>query len=167
MTTRGEVGRLTAAALAAFLAILVVDFLTHAVAFAGWWRATAEYWRPPDMLFRHIPYAYAAFALYAAGLTWLLARIQAPRLPVATGFAIGLAAGALIGIAGILATYSVVPMPLGALVVFPVSFIVDFGAAGACAALVLRAERPWRRLALLTMLLFLLFVLGVVIQNLL
>jgi hypothetical protein len=155
------------ATVAAFLAILVVDFITHAVLLSNWWRTTATFWRTLDELFRLIPYAYLSFLLYAAGLTRLLVFLKGPRPRIAVAIKLGAAAGAFIGVTNILAVYSVLPLPRSALLVFPLSFISDLAAAGASAALVLTANRPWRRLALLALAFFLLLLLGLVLQNLL
>jgi len=152
---------------ASFLAILVADFLTHAVALSSWWRNTETYWRAPPELFRLIPYAYAAFALYAAGLNWLLVAIKGPRPLLRTAITLGATSGAFIGLTTILGIYSVLSVPHSALLVFPASFAFSFAAAGTSAALVLAAPHPWRRLVVLAFALLLAFALGVIAQNLL
>jgi hypothetical protein len=57
-------------------------------------------------------------------------------------------------------------MPPSALAVWPLSIVLDSTIAGAIAAWILIAERPWRRVAVVCAIAFLLFILGVVIQNL-
>ncbi len=150
----------------AFLAILTVDFLLHAVVLSPWWRATGSYWRPPAELFALIPFAYAAYALCAVGLCWLLVALRGERPGLRFAAGVGAAAGAFLGAVSVLASYSVLAMPPGALLVFPLSFAVALGAGGAACALVLSAARPWRRLAVLAAGCLLLCALGVVVQNL-
>jgi hypothetical protein len=103
--------------------------------------------------------------LYAAGVTWLLIRIRGPRPnpPAALGF--GAAVGAFIGVTGTLAIYSAVRLPASALLVFPVSQTAVFAAGSVSAALVLRALRPWRRVALLAGACVIVCSVAVILQN--
>jgi hypothetical protein len=158
--------RILAALAGSFLGMVTVDFLLHAVLLSAWWRSTEPYWRPPAELFALIPFAYASFALYAAGLLWLLTRIFGRRLPVASAALYGVGTGTFIGVTSALAIYSAVSLPRSALLVFPISFAAVFAGGAVSAALILRAVRPWRRLAILTGAFILLFVSGVVLQNL-
>jgi hypothetical protein len=59
------------AVLAAWFAFVAVDFVSHGVVLAGYWRSTAEYWRPATELFHLIPLGYASAAIYCGGLYWL------------------------------------------------------------------------------------------------
>jgi hypothetical protein len=58
-------------------------------------------------------------------------------------------------------------MPQGALAVWPASVVVESTIAGSVAAWTLVAERPWRRVGWVFGAVVVLFVIGVVIQNLL
>lgn len=156
-----------AALIGSFLAMVAVDFLFHAVLLSQWWRATATFWRPPNQLFAYIPYAYASFVLYAAGLNWLLIRLKGNRPSLRAATLVGAAAGAIVGAAGVLATYSAVPLPLSALLVFPLSFVAVLAAGCTASTLVLTAARPWRRVALLAAASLAVFALGVILQNVL
>lgn len=155
------------AALGAWLAYLALDFLTHAVLLAPWWRATAAHWHAPAELFRRIPYAYLAFALYCGGLVWLLTRILGPRPALAPGLRLGGAAGLLFGLITALGNHSVLAVPVSALLVWPAAgAFASVGAAGA-AIRVLRSARPGRSLRGILLAALAVFALGVVIQNLL
>ena len=154
------------AVLAAWLAYLVLDFLMHAVFLAPWWRATEQYWLPPRELLRLIPLSYVSFAIYCAALTWLLKKLYGGRLTLAAGLRFGAAAGLVSGVGTALGTYCVFRMPALALLVWPASMTVLSTAAGAVAAWVLISERPWRRAGLVFAVALVLFILGVVIQNL-
>jgi len=103
--------------------------------------------------------------LYAAGLTWLLVRLKGSRPALRTSAMASAVAGALVGTAGILATYSVVSLPRSALLVFPASFLAVLATGGTASALVLTAVHPWRRVVVLFGLSLAVFVLGVVLQN--
>lgn len=70
------------------------------------------------------------------------------------------------GTSSALGSYSLFRMPPSALIVWPASAIVEWAIAGAVAAWVLVAQRPWRRVALVFLTTVVLFVIGVVIQNL-
>ena len=154
------------AAVAAWWSYVVLDFVTHAVVLASWWRSTQTYWLPPPELFRRIPIGYASFALYSAALTWLLARLYGERPGVRIGLRFGATAGLAFGLMSALGAYSLFRLSKSFLLVVPASTTVESVAAGAAAGWVLGASRPWRRVALVFGIGLLLFVGGVVAQNL-
>lgn len=159
--------RFLPAALAGWLAYLAMDFLTHGVLFAAWWRSTEQYWRPPDDLFRSIPFGYASFAIYCAGITWLVVRLYGQCPSLMAGLRLGTIGGLMYGVAVALGVYSALRLPVSALVVWPVSFLAASGGAGAATGWVLDAEWPWRRVAFVFGAAVLLFAVGVILQNLL
>lgn len=159
--------RLLPAALAAWLGYVVLDFLMHGVFLAAWWRVAEPYLLPPGEMLRLIPLGYASFAIYCAALTWLVARLYGERVGVTSGLRFGALAGLAWGVATTLAVYSIFRMPPGALVIWPASSVVESAAAGAVLAWVLAAARPWRRFGLVLCAAVVLFIAGVVTQNLL
>lgn len=163
--SRGARARLLPAAVAGWLAYLVLDFLVHAVLLAQWWRATESYWLPPRELFRRIPFGYASFAIYCAVLAWLLLRLYGDRLNLWSGLRFGAIAGLVSGLGSVLGAYSAFRMPPSALVFWPASILLDSTIAGGAMAWVLVAERPWRRVGVVIVAAFVLFVIGVVIQS--
>jgi hypothetical protein len=158
--------RLLPAAIAAWLGYLVIDFLMHGVFLAAWWRAAEPYLLPPSELVRMIPLGYASFAIYCGALTWLVARFFGERVSVIAGLRFGAIAGLVFGAASTLGTYSALRMPPTALLVWPAAVVVESAIAGALAAWVLVAARPWRRVGLVLGAGIVLFMAGVVIQNL-
>jgi hypothetical protein len=155
-----------AAVLSAWLVFLAVDFLLHAVVLAPWWRATEASWLPPAELFRRIPFAYAAFALYCAALVWLIARPVASPVTLVRGALVGLWAGLVTGVVWIFAVYSVLPVPISALAVWPISTTVESALAGGVAVTVMTSARPWRRSAAVFGFVLVTVVGAVVLQNL-
>jgi hypothetical protein len=158
--------RLLPAALAAWLGYLVLDFLMHGVFLAAWWRAAEPYLLPTRDMVKLIPLGYASFAIYCGALTWLVARLYGERVGVIAGLRFGVIAGLVFGVASTLGTYSALRMPRGALLIWPSSVVVESAIAGALAAWVLMAARPWRRVGLVLCVVIILFIAGVVIQNL-
>jgi hypothetical protein len=157
--------RRAAAAVAGWLAYLAVDFVLHAVLFSGWWRATESYWLPPRDLAARIPFAYGAFALYVASLTWLMVRLLGPRPRLAQAISFGAIGGLAFGVASVLATYSALAMPVSALFVWPATMVVASAGAMTAAMATLRADRPWRRVCLVCIVALLLACAGVVFQT--
>jgi hypothetical protein len=153
------------AAVAGWFAYLAVDFLVHAVFLSQWWRATESYWLPPRELFRRIPFGYLSFAIYCAVLAWLLRRLYGDRLNLSNGVRFGAIAGLVSGLASVLGTYSAFRMPPSSLVVWPASILLDSTVVGGVTAWVLIAGRPWRRVGLVVLAAVVLFILGVVVQN--
>jgi hypothetical protein len=158
--------RMLPAALAAWLGYLVLDFLMHGVFLSAWWRAAEPYLLPTRDLVRLIPLGYASFAIYCSALTWLVARLYGEHVAVVAGLRFGGIAGLVFGLASTLGTYSALRMPPAALLVWPASVVVESAIAGALAAWVLVAARPWRRVGLVLCAVIVLFIVGVVIQNL-
>jgi hypothetical protein len=136
--------KITAAAVAAWLIYLAIDFLLHAVIFASWWKATESYWLSQQELFRRIPFAYVLFAIYCLVLTWLFVRIYGDRRT----FGAALRFGAIAGL------------------VFGASFLIESTVACGVANWVLDAERLWRRVGLVFGVTVLLIIVSVVSQNL-
>jgi hypothetical protein len=168
MSSNGNVrfGTLAAAAVSAWLVFVVLDFLAHAVLLAAWWRATEAYWLPPMELFARIPMAYGAFAIFVGTMTWLLVRLHGPRPGVAQALRFGGLAGLLAGLGSVLAAYSILPMPVSAIVVWTLSAVVEASGAAGAAAWTLGAPRAGRRVAVVLALALAAFVVGVVLQNL-
>ena len=168
--TRGLVSQggrtaLFAGGVAAWWSYLVVDFLTHAVFLASWWRATEAYWLAPAELLKRIPFGYASFAVYCAVLTWLLVTLPGKRATLGAAMRFGAAAGFVFGVANALGGYSIMRMPYSFLLVGPIATTVESAAAAAAAVWVMAGARPWRRVWLLAGAGLVLFVIGVVIQN--
>ena len=154
------------AALAGWLAYVAVDFLTHAVFLAPWWRATEAYWLPPAGLVARIPFGYGAFAIYVAGVMWLVVRIIGPRPQPARAIRFGAVTGLVFGSASGLANYSVFAMPTSAILVWPASVTIASVAAVAAGVSTLHADRPWRQVLNVLLGALALVVAGVVLQNL-
>jgi hypothetical protein len=154
------------AALAAWLIYLALDFLSHAVLLASWWRATETYWLPPMEMFRRIPLGYTSFAIYCAGLTWLLLRLYGEQVTVTMGLRVGVIAGLAFGLTTTVGGYSILRLPVSYLLVAPITITIESAAAGGVAAWVLRGTKRWRRAGQVAGLAVLLFIVGVVAQNL-
>jgi hypothetical protein len=153
------------AVLAAWLAYLAVDFLTHAVLLAAWWTANAASFLPPAELFRRIPFAYLSFLIYSGLLVWLLQRLLGARPAVGASLRLAAWAGLAFGIVTTLGNYSVFSVPPSTLIVWPVSMLAGSLAAGAAASSVLNAPGPWRRLLLVFLAALGVLILGVLLQN--
>lgn len=157
--------RYLAATFASWFAYLVADFLSHAVILEVWWRTTERYWLPPEELFRFIPFGYLSFAIYCASLTWLLVRIHDSDAGILGGLKVGIVVGLVYGTAFAFAVYSILSIPVSALVVFPFSVILGSSGAGAASGSVLVSRRPWRRLGVIVGLGVAMLIIGVVVQN--
>ena len=158
---------LAAPALAGWFAYLSADFLTHAVILAPWWRATESYWLEPTQLFARIPFAYGAFAIYVTAILWLVTRLFGRRPAAGKAAVFGAVAGALFGAASGLANYSILPTPVSALLVWPASAAFASVVAVSAGVSTLNSARPWSRAALVLLGAVLVFIVGVVLQNLL
>lgn len=154
------------AVVAAWLGYTALDFFVHGALLAPWWRATAEFWLPARELFERLPYAYASFAIYCTVLVWLLVHVHGREVRGRDGVRLGAVAGLVYGTATVLAIYSVVRMPASAFAVWPGSAVVESALAGAVAAWVLGAARPWRKVGLVGVGFVVVVVMAVLLQNL-
>jgi hypothetical protein len=145
---------------------LALDFLGHAVLLASYWRATAQYWRPPSELFRLIPVGYASFGVYCVGLVWLLVRLADGSPSVGGGLRFGAAAGLLYWGSFALGAFSVFAMPISAVLYWTLCGTVESAIAAAVAAWTFSAERPWRRVFWALLVALGIFGVGVLLQNL-
>jgi hypothetical protein len=87
------------------------------------------------------------------------------RRVLSGGLRFGAIVGLVFGLCFVLGAYSAFRMPPSALVVWPASFLLDSTIAAGVMSWVLVAGRPWRRVALVIVAAALLFVMGVVVQN--
>lgn len=153
------------AAAGAWWSYTVLDFLTHALVLAPWWRATAAFWLEPHEMARRIPLAYAGFAVYSLGLAVLLVVLKGEWPTVGMGLRLGAVLGLVFGVASTLGIYSAVDLPTSFLWVGPVGPAIASAGAGAAAAWVLGGARRWRRVGAVVGLGLLALVAGIVIQN--
>ena len=153
------------AVLSAWLSFLVLDFLVHAVFLAAWWKSTEAYWLPPAALFQMIPFGYGSFAIYCAGMVWLQRRLLGSLPGMLASIRLAAIIGMAFGCSSVLATYSILRMPQSALLVWPLSLLVESIGAAIASCLVLRAARPWLSVLLVFAFSVLLFVLGIALQN--
>jgi hypothetical protein len=152
---------------AALWSYVVLDFVIHAVVLAFWWRATESFWLPPLELAKRIPFAYTAFAVHCLVLCLILWRVPGEISRVSRGLILGALLGLAWGIASALGVYSIVRAPLSFLLVGPASTTICSATAGTAAAWVQGGARRWRRVGLLVAVGFVVFVLGIVLQNVL
>jgi hypothetical protein len=165
--SQGMKARILSAGIAGWFAYLIIDFLIHAVFLAKWWRVTENFWLPSNELFYRIPFAYASFAIYCVALTWLLRGLYGERPNMLISLRFSAIAGIVFGLGFVFGSYSVFRMPNSALVVWPVSIILESTIAGGVVAWVLSAERPWRRVGMVIIVAVVLFIIGIVVQNIL
>jgi hypothetical protein len=163
--SRGARTKLFPAGLAGWFAYLAVDFLVHAVILAPWWRATESYWLSTSELSRRIPLGYASFAIYCGVLVWLLWRLYGDSVNLSSGLRFGAIAGLVFGLGSVLGTYSAFHMPPSALVVWPVSILFESTIAAGVMSWILITDRPWRRVGVVFAAVVVLFIMGVIVQN--
>jgi hypothetical protein len=157
---------LAPAALGAWFAYLVLDFLTQAVILASWWRAAEAFALPPLEMLRRIPFGYGSAAVYCGALVWLLFRLYGERVQVATGLRFGAGAGLVVGLASAFGVYSVFLVPSSYLLVGPGSSVLLSMAVGGVATWILGGGRPWVRVGAVASASLLLLIASVVAQNL-
>jgi hypothetical protein len=154
------------AAVGAWLTYLVLDFLVHALFLAKWWHATEASWLPPVELARRIPIASGGFAVYCAGLIWLLVAVYGQLPTIVTGLRFGALVGVLFGLASTLGMYSLLPVPAPFVLVGTASTAFASAGSGSAAAWVLGGARRWKRVGAVFGAALVLFVVGVAAQNL-
>ncbi len=157
-------GRLIAVALLGWLSMLGVDFLLHAGILADLYQEPSSFLLPPLEAFRRIPLGYLAFLLSAVFLLWLFLRLEIRGLQ--NGFWLGIRIGGYLWGTLALGLFSISTASPTLLFGWFFGQAIEMGVGGAVMGVGLTEVRL-RRLALLVVLLvFLLFIAGVVLQNL-
>jgi hypothetical protein len=156
-----------AAAVAAWVIFLAMDFWMHAVVLAAHWKASAQFFRPPEELFRLIPFGYAAFAIQCGALAWLMWRLTVDRTSLSWTLKFGALAGLLYWGSWTLAIYSVFRIPLPTVFWWTLGATLETIFAALAAAWVLSSARPWRRTTAVIGIALLLLIAAAVAQNLL
>lgn len=135
-------GRLVMVTLLTWLAMLGFDVFLHGGLLARLYLEPSPFLLPADDKFRLIPLGYAAFALGAILLVWLMsaARISGPR----RGFVFGLKLGVLVWGAQALGLASMTTARPMLLAAWFVGESIQTGVAGAFAGAALKASRMRR-----------------------
>lgn len=159
-------GRAGFAVPAAWLAFVALDFLGHGVVLARYWDRTAAYWRPDEELFRLIPVAYGSFFVYCGFLVWVLMRACPSPPGEVRGALVGAVLGLVFGAVAWLGAFTVLPMPLSAVLVWTLWGTLESAGAGLAAAYVLAPGPRVRRTAVVAVGAAGSLVVGIVLQNL-
>lgn len=148
----------------AWLVTIAIDFFVFGGVFVGLLEeSSSAAVLSPEALFRRIPAGYASFLLEVLLLAWLL-RSTGSR-GVAAGARTGLRAGGIFATAVVLGLWSFTTVPVVALMVWWLTLMLQFTAAGAVlGASNTSAWRPMRRWSLVVVVL--LVAGGIVLQNL-
>ena len=147
----------------AWLVTIAIDFFVFGGVFVGLLEeSSSAAVLSPEELFRRIPAGYASFLLEVLLLAWLL-RSTGSR-GVTAGVRTGLRAGGIFATAVVLGLWSFTTVPVVALMVWWLTLMLQFTAAGAVlGASSTSAWRPMRRWSLVVVVL--LVAGGTVLQN--
>jgi hypothetical protein len=164
---QGSLTRVALTALAAWVAFLTVDFVSHGMVLSGYWRSTAGYWRPPAELFHLISVGYVSAAIYCSGLCWLFVRFHPATSGVKNGIRLGVVVGLIFSTSSTLGAFSVFRMPFSAVVLWSLVGTLESVAAGAAMAWVLGSAHSVRRTICVFVMALVVVALGIAVQNLL
>ena len=96
--------------LAAFVTVLVTDFLIHGLWLSSTYKATAELWRPEAEMTARLPFMFLGQFLVAAAFTLIFAACVAEKRCLNCTLKYAACIGVLIG-AGQIIMYAVAPHP--------------------------------------------------------
>ena len=130
------------ALIAMFLATLGVDFVFHAGILAHYYVHPGPALLPPQQLIRRIPFGYASLLLTMAFELWLMHRAGVRGAKAGAWF--GTIFGLLLGAAGAIGLFSLVPLGPDFLAAITVCQILEFAIAGALAGIAIESGRVLR-----------------------
>jgi|HubBroStandDraft_2_1064218.scaffolds.fasta_scaffold05028_2 hypothetical protein len=125
-----------------FLAALGIDFVFHAGLLAHFYLNAGPSLLSRQLLFRRIPFGYASILLTLAFELWLMRRFGVLGARAGTRF--GAVFGGVMGVAGSLGLFSVVPFGASFLVGIAVCQLVEYTLAGALLGSGLESKRVLR-----------------------
>lgn len=132
--------------LAMFLAAVGVDFLFHAGILAHFYLHPGPAILPVRLLTRRIPLGYASILITIGFELWLLQRIEIRGARAGAKF--GALVGGVIGIAGALGLFSVLPLGMDYLASMAVCQIVEYAIAGTIGSYGVESGRVLRALTI-------------------
>ena len=136
-------GKMIAGMLTAmFLATLGVDFLFHAGLLARYYRHPGPALLPVPQLIRRIPFGYASMLLTLAFELWLICRVGLRGTKAGAGF--GAIFGLVLGVAGAIGLFSLVPLGVDYLASVAVCQVIEYAIAGALAGSAMKSGRSLR-----------------------
>ena len=138
LTRKTLAGTLTAM----FLAALGVDFLVHAGILARYYVHPGPALLTTQQLVRRIPFGYASMLLTLVFELWLLSRMGVRSSKGGAWF--GAVFGTVLGVAGAIGLFSLVPLGPNYLAMVAVSQIMEYTIAGALAGSSLASGRALR-----------------------
>jgi hypothetical protein len=159
--------RFILATLMAWLLFVMLDFLAHASLLKSFWARETAALKSKEELFRLIPLGYLSFFLLVFLIGWLYTRLFKSTESIKTGLYFGAVFGGLFSLSIFLGWYSFLNLP--ALFLFLASFVyfLEILGVGFAYGYLLPPVSIKKRAWGLAIVIFLGFILGVALQNIL
>ncbi len=157
--------RFVPASIFAWLIMVMIDFLAHAVLLKPYWDQGYAALKTQQELFKYIPFGYLGYLFLAILLGWLYMQMYKRGGRTIRGLEFGAKFGMLFSVFTFFAWYSVFSLPAGFIVFIGFAFLIQLTAAGGVYGYLLHVPNIKKRYGLLVLVFIAGVVLGIVLQN--
>jgi hypothetical protein len=161
-----ERSRFIPASIFAWLIVVMIDFLAHAVFLKPFWDQGYAALKTQQELFNYIPFGYLGYLFLLILLGWLYMRIHQSG-NFRTGLIFGAKFGMLFSIFTLFSWFSVFSLPAGFIVLVSLVFLIQLTAAGGVYGYLLHLQKIKKRYGVLVLVFILGLALGILLQNIL
>ncbi|MGD2295151.1 MAG: hypothetical protein PVF22_04870 [Candidatus Aminicenantes bacterium] len=158
--------RFVLSAFLSWLLFLSLDFLAHASVLRSFWAQELAALKPQRDLFRLIPAGYMSFLLLTLLVGWLYVSFHKDNGNAIRGMTFGAVFGGIYALALFLGWYSFLNLPILFLFLMGVVYFVEIVGVGFCFGYLMAAESLRKRVWPLIVVIFCIFVVGILLQNL-
>jgi hypothetical protein len=155
------------AILMAWLLFIGVDFLFHASIFASLWKEDAVIFKSLENLSLLIPIGYFSFLLLTVLIGYLFFRIFEIKPPIKETLKFALIFGTLFSLSNLLGLFSYIAIPLKHLLIINLVYFIEIIVVTFALYFIMFSDNLKRAIWLSILAFFILFITGILIQNVL
>lgn len=159
--------RYVIAILIAWILFIGVDFLFHASILASLWKEDIAIFKSLENLSLLIPAGYISFLLLTVLIGYLFFRIFKIKPPIKEAFNFALIFGILFSLSNLLGLFSYIAIPLKYLLLFNLVYFIEIIVVTLSLYFIVFSTNLKKVIWLSTLIFFILFITGIVIQNVL
>jgi hypothetical protein len=162
-----KIKRFVIAILVAWLLFIGVDFLFHASLFASLWKEDLPALKSLDNLALLIPAGYTSFLLLTVLIGYLFFRIFERRPPIKEVFKFALVFGALFSLSNLLGLFSYIAIPFKHLLLFNLVYFIEIIVVTLSLYTIVFSANIKKSIWRSALIFIILFISGIIIQNVL
>lgn len=159
--------RFVPASIFAWLIVVMIDFLAHAVLLKPYWDQGYSALKTQQELFKYIPFGYLGYLFLTILLGWLYMRMYQRGGRTTRGLEFGARFGLLFSLFTFFAWYSAFNLPVGFILLISLTFLIQMASAGGVYGYLLHVPRIGKRYGVLVLAFIAGMAVAIVLQNIL